>query len=329
MTFLLLAWLLASPARADSFPSWFAKAQKAETRKDDEAALQAWSNALYLWKETDSKPKKAQALAARAALYQKKGDWKEALRDLSAALKLQAKDAKLFHRRGALYLEHGKATEAISDFYKATALKLDFAEAFYDRGRAYELQGDAEFAREDFRNACHLGFKKACEKAKSAKPASAKAPAAKPSPEAAGAAAPAPAPAAPEPKPKAAAKPAASAGSGDIDVGAVVEEVPMGGAPAGEEAPETEPGFDPRACIGRIRSCADNGNSYSACVSRARQCEQDPKQGCCPRECVITFQSRVNTKSEAESFREVFNLKHPCLAPRPTVSEPVIEETSP
>ncbi|MBI5238972.1 MAG: hypothetical protein HY926_00725 [Elusimicrobia bacterium] len=318
MSFFILAWLLAAPARADSFPSWFAKAQKAEARKDDETALQAWSNALYLWKETDSKPKKAQALAARAALHQKKGEWEAALRDLSGAIRIETKDARLFHRRGALQLEHGKAAEAISDFYKATALKPDFAEAFYDRGRAYELQDDADFAREDFKTACHMGFKKACEKVKPSKDAPKKpAPAAAPQ-----------TPAAPKPKPAPAAA-AKSTGAAEIAVGSVVEEIPVGDSPGGEEAPPEETVFDPRACIGRIRSCADNGNSYSACVSRARLCEDDPRQGCCPRECVVLFQSRANSRSEAAAFREVFRLKNPCLAPRPTAAGAIIEESVP
>jgi hypothetical protein len=317
-----LAFFLAVPAGADSFPSWFAKAQKAEAGKDDEAALQAWSNALYLWKEKDSKPKKAQALAARAALRQKKGERQAALRDLSAALKLQTKDARLFHRRGALYLEHGKVTEAISDFYKATALKLDFAEAFFDRGRAYELQGDADFAKEDFRTACKMGFKKACAEAKTAKPA-----AGKPALPKAGGGAPqaAAAPAAPAPKPGA----ARSTGATEIEVGSEVEEIPVGDSPAGEEPAPAASAFDPRACVSRIRSCVDNGNSFSACVARARRCEKDPKQGCCPDSCVAIFQKRVNTKSEAAAFREVFSLDHPCLAARPAATDDIEEETVP
>lgn len=325
MCFFIFAWLLAAPARADSFPSWFAKAQKAEARKDDEAALQAWSNALYLWKETDSKPKKAQALAARAALHQKNGERRAALRDLGAALKIQAKDAKLFHRRGVLYLEEGKPGEAISDFYKATALKLDFGEAFYDRGRAYELQGDADFAKEDFKTACHMGFKKACEKTKPAKAAAPKAPLPKTA-----AAEPAPAAPKPRPAPARAAKPAGAAEASDLEVGSQVEEIPLGSAPGGEEAPPEEFVFDPRACIGRIRACVDNGNSFSACVGRARLCEKDPKQGCCPGTCVAIFQERVNNKSEAAAFREVFSLKSPCLAlPKPAPEEAVVEETVP
>jgi hypothetical protein len=288
-----LSWLLAGSAQADSFPSWFAKAQKAQARHDDDAALQAWSNALHLWKPTDSKPKKARALAARAALYEKKGDWESALRDLSGALKLEAKDAVLFHRHGVLCLEHGRAPEAISDFYRATALKLDYSEAFFDRGRAYEAQGDAEFSQEDFRTACHLGFAPACAKAGLSK-----------------------GPAKPKGKGKAPARGAAAPAAAstmtattDIPVGSAVEELPLAEGPAPEASP---PDF--RSCINRVRSCSEGGDSYSTCVSRARLCEKDPKQGCCPRDCVVLFRKLLNTKSEAESFRQVFTPKSVCQA---------------
>ena len=317
-----LSWVLAGPARADSFPSWYAKAQKAEARQDDDAALQAWSNALHLWKSTDSKPKKTQALAARAALYEKKGEWEAALEDLSGALQLDTKDTRLYHRRGVLYLDHGKALEAISDLYKATALKLDYAEAFFDRGRAYELQDDAEFAKEDFRTACHLGFKKACEKAVPTKPG-AKAP---PS----------------QAKEKGGAGTTVQASTAaaptstvtvpvDIPVGSAVKELPVGKSPGAQEAPQKAPALDFRACIGRIRSCSESepGNSYSACVSRVRLCEKDPRLGCCPRNCVVQFQERLNSKSEAAAFREVFTPTSLCLAPKESAPDQQPEETVP
>jgi hypothetical protein len=334
-----LSWLLAGRAQADSFPSWFAKAQKAEARHDEDAALQAWSNALHLWKSTDSKPKKAQALAARAALYEKKGDWEPALKDLSGALKIDTKDAGLFHRRGDLYLEHGKTAEAISDFYKATALKLDYSEAFFDRGRAYEAQGDAEFSKEDFRTACHLGLQKACAKAgvskgsaKSKSKSKSKVPAGG-SPH--GAAAPPPAASvqtSSAPAGAAAAPPASRASSdtapSEISVGSTVEELPTGEAAIPEESPQEAPEPDFNSCINRIRSCSENGNSYSICVSRTRLCETEPKKGCCPHDCVVLFKKTLNTKSEAEAFREVFTPKSSCLSIRKPKSDEGAEDLS-
>ena len=164
------AWLAVGPARADSFLSWYAKADKAALRKDDDAALQAWSNAIHLWIRSDGKAKKARALSARAALYERRGDWPAALDDLSAALPLAAKDAALYYRRGHLRLERGLVADSIGDFYKAILLKRNYAEAFFDRGRAYESQGDALFAREDYQSACRLGLKKACGQNSTAKP---------------------------------------------------------------------------------------------------------------------------------------------------------------
>ncbi|MCX5796390.1 MAG: hypothetical protein NTY77_12935 [Elusimicrobia bacterium] len=380
----VLCWLLAGPAQADSFPSWYAKAQKAEARHDDDAALQAWSNALHLWKSTDSKPKKAQALAARAALYHKKGEWEAALKDLSGALKLKAKDAVLWHQRGVLYLEHDQASEAISDFYKATALNPGFSEAFFDRGRAYALQGDAEFSKEDFLTACHLGLQKACEKAGRTK-GSAKSkgkvkpsaqaatpPSALPAVEASTPTAPttvaassptapttvaassptaptaveAPPPKAAPPSapkrrrtpkasaPRTAPKAAASTATAmvEIPVGSALEELPTGETTITEESSQRAAQPDFRSCINRIRACSENGengDSYSACVARARLCEQYPKQGCCPRDCVVLFQKLLNSMSEAEAFREVFKPNSACFSIERPQSDEIQEEASP
>jgi len=197
-TFFAAALLLAGPAQADSFLSWYAKAKQAQARHETDTALEAWSNALHLWKSADGKPKKSQALAARAALYEQTGKWEEALSDLTAALKTGTKDALLFHRHGVLCLDHGRVPEAISDFYQATALKLDYAEAFFDRGRAYALQDDAGFSREDFRTACRLGWRPACAAAKGPPPPKgSSSPAPKGAPAAKTGAAPAPPPARP------------------------------------------------------------------------------------------------------------------------------------
>ena len=269
------AWLAAGPARADSFLSWYAKAEKAALRKDDGAALQAWSNALYLCTRSDGKAKKARALSARAALHERRGDWPAALDDLAAALPLDSKNAALYYRRGHLRLEHGLIADSIGDFYKATSLKLNYAEAFFDRGRAYESQGDALFAREDYQSACRLGLTKACGQNSTAKP--------------------------PETKKVAPPKPAATAAPKPPPA------VPKAAPAAAPAAP-----VDMRACIGRLSACADNGGSYGTCVARAALCEADPKRGCCPKKCVDLFQKLADAKSEASAFREAFTPKNAC-----------------
>ncbi|MDD5656008.1 MAG: tetratricopeptide repeat protein [Elusimicrobia bacterium] len=266
--------LCAAPCRADSFPSWSAKAQKARARHDEAAELQAWSRALQLWKASNGKRPKSAALARRAQLREKAGDWREALDDLSAALELDAKNASLFCRRGRLRLDRGMTSEALSDLYKATALDPARGEAFFDRGRAYEILGDAKFSREDFRIACRLGIKPAC-----ARPAAPKA-----GPPPADPPAPTP-PAQPGPKTPAAAAP----------------------------APQKDIPVDFGACMGQVKACADGGESFGTCVERTRLCGPTPETGCCPPECIGLFHKLANAKSEAQAFRETFRPGSACL----------------
>lgn len=274
---------LAASAHADSFSSWSAKAVKAEKQGDLPAAMQAWTNALRLWKTSDGKKPKAHAFEARASLHEKNSAPELALKDLSAALKLDEKDAQLFHRRGKLLLEQGNASEAIGDFYKATSLKMSFSEAFFDRARAYELQGDSLFAGEDYRAACDLGYKKACPKAPAKgvkKPKTAMKPARK-----------APKP----PEEEARSEPAAPS-------------VEVIAAEKGKEPPKPE-SFDLAACAAGVTRCAEDqeGGTYTACVAKAKLCEDAPAKGCCPEGCVQLFQKALDKKSEAQAFREIFS----------------------
>ena len=166
IAFALGALLCAKPLGAESFASAADRARRAERRHDAAQAIQGWSDALRLWKPADGKKKRSEAFVARAALRDEKGQWKEAALDFAEALKLEPKNAALFHRRGLLFLRHSHPSEALSDFYKAAQIKPDFPENFFDRARAYDLQGDSQFAREDYRTACRLGLKKACGPAK-------------------------------------------------------------------------------------------------------------------------------------------------------------------
>lgn len=285
---MILLLMASSAARADSFSSWSAKAAKAERQGDLPAAMQAWTNALRLWKSSDGKKPRARAFEQRASLHEKESAPDLALKDLSSAVKLDDKNAKLFHRRGKLLLEQGKHSEAIGDFYKATALKLSFGEAFFDRARAYELQGDALFAGEDYRAACDLGYKKACPKVPAnrvKKPKTARRPS----------------------KPKESASeaeetaPAASA----VEIIAPVK---------GEKEPQAQDEFDMTACAAGIERCAqaDESGTYGACVAKAKVCGGASAKGCCPGECVRQFQKALDKKSEAQAFREIFSEEHAC-----------------
>jgi len=162
----LLALLSAADASAQSFEAWTTKAKRAEKAGELGAAIDAYSRALGVWRKTQGKAPKAQALAARAALYDKTEQLDLAVADLDEAIKLEPKRAQHFYRRGSLHLRAQNPAAAISDFYKTTALQLNHKEAYFERGLAYELQGDLKFAREDYKQACKLGLKKACPRAK-------------------------------------------------------------------------------------------------------------------------------------------------------------------
>jgi len=324
-TALVISLSCGSPARAQSFEAWSAKAEKAQKKGQAPEALEYWTQALRVWSPDKGKARRARALAARAELESKAGDPDSALKDLDESLQLDKKSAKTFDQRGQLHLAKGDTKKALADFYAATKLNLDFGLAYFHRGQAYARQDDSEFAREDYRTACRLGVKEACAAAKkivvkkrapvaippelartpgevSAASAAAPSPPAAPAPapaetdaEAPPQAEPAPAPA-PAPKPKAAApswrgktiKPAepAAAGFGRVDLD---------------------------ACRAAVDSCNEEGNAIDVCLKRVKVCTVKPSKGCCPRACLQDFDRRASADtSDAELFRQIFGEHGDC-----------------
>lgn len=272
----LIIFLALSPARAESFSSWSAKAEKAQKKGESDIALEAWSSALRLWKSADGKGRKAKALATRAAIYEKAGEDEAALADLSEALKLDGKRAPYFHRRGQVYLKLGKLAEAISDFYGATKLDINFAAAYADRGEAYAQQGDLKFAKEDFHTACRLGAKAACLWPK---------------------------------------RPAPPSKAGESGPTAAYRKVRVGPPdPIAEPESVAVNPIDFQACLAAIDACGEEGNSIGICVRKAKICQKDSPRGCCPRTCVRDFnRGAAANQSDAELFRRHFSVKSDCL----------------
>ena len=309
---LMIAFFAAPPAHAESFKSRTARGAREEREKDPKAAYSSYSNALTMWQDGDGNAGKAKVLCARAGLREKDGDDAGALADLSDCLALDKKNPKAFHRRGVLHLKAGKTPAAIGDFYRAVALDIRFAQAYADRARAYESQGEKGFAHEDYRNACNLGVKAACEKAKSLAPK----PAAKG--KAKGKA-----------KPKAASTdtPPAADTSPAEDAKEPVETA------AAEEPPEEAPapivnkkGSVPAApssywpkfkdCTAALDACIENGDSFGACVHAAPNCATKPVKGCCPAACLKSYQKSINQdRSEAAAYREHFAPEAACAIP--------------
>lgn len=273
-----------APAAAQSFQSWAAKGDK-NRQKDAPAAIQAYTQALRLWKKTDGPKAKARVLSERAALYEKSGELDKAVKDLAAAIVSDGKNPAYHHRRGRLQLELGRPKEAVADFYKAIALNLDFRDAYHDRARAYELLGDLAFAREDHRTACGLGHKKSCAAAKTLRQAAARAKK--------------PASQQEEETPDAAPR--------EPEESRIVE---IKKAPA-----RTKVKADFQACIETLDACIEEGASFGTCVGRAKACEDAPRKGCCPRACLREYVRLSAQQSEAAAHRAVFTPSSPCAKP--------------
>lgn len=297
----MIAFFAALPAGAESFKSWAARGAREEREKDPKAAFSSYSNALSMWEEDDGSAGKAKVLCARSGLREKDGDEAGALADLSDCLLLDKKNAKGFHRRGAMRLKAGKTQEAIGDFYKAIALDIGFAQAYADRARAYESQKELGFAREDYRNACGLGMKPACAKAKelAPKPAAKGKGKPKPEPEAPAADEEAAPPAAPEEE--------------------AAEEAPAP-APKKAAAAPYHPKF--KDCLVALDTCVEGGDSFGGCVRAAPNCGVKAVKGCCPAACLKAYQKSINReRSEAQAFREHFSPEAACGVPPKEVED--------
>ncbi|MBI3551875.1 MAG: hypothetical protein HY077_05100 [Elusimicrobia bacterium] len=288
-----LSLLLSTVSRssAESFASWSAKAEKAEKKHDTLSALEAYTNALRLWKKGDGKKPKAKLLAARAALYASSGSPEPALKDFSDAVRLDDKSAPIFYNRGRLELDMGRTSDAVTDFYKAAKLNLGYKEAYFYRGLAYERQGDVKFAREDYKTACRLGLKQACSAGARAKAQEAQA--ARPAPDAFEAASP------PEP-------------------------VKRSSAEVKKPRRKRAYKLDWQACLDALAACTDGGGAFGDCVKQAPVCEASTAKGCCPHDCVKKFNELVDQgtraaeeggQSEASAFREVFGETPSCAKP--------------
>ncbi|MBI5623400.1 MAG: hypothetical protein HY924_06465 [Elusimicrobia bacterium] len=178
LTAVLLIGLVQS-ALAESFASWVKDAEKATRRGQPARAAECYGRALRLWKKGDGDDAKLAAFKAKAGAHAAVRQWPDAIRDLTAAIRLAPADKELLLRRAQAYSATGKPRLAVTDLTKAVAADIDYKEAYFERGRAYRKLGDAKFAKEDFGHACALGLKEACAPAPKPKPSpSAAAPAA-------------------------------------------------------------------------------------------------------------------------------------------------------
>jgi tetratricopeptide (TPR) repeat protein len=84
------------------------------------------------------------------------GDTREAMEDLSWALRVDPQDAQAYCCRGVVRCKQGKYREAISDFNQALQLNFDDAIVYRNRGKARSHLGDHQGAIADFNLALQM-----------------------------------------------------------------------------------------------------------------------------------------------------------------------------
>lgn len=86
-----------------------------EAQSNPKKALSAFSDAIKYSPEEE-------AYLNRALLYNKKGQYKDAIEDLTEAIRLNPKSAMSYYNRGIAYLKLNKRNDACLDFSKAGEL---------------------------------------------------------------------------------------------------------------------------------------------------------------------------------------------------------------
>jgi tetratricopeptide (TPR) repeat protein len=105
-------------------------------RKEDlGCALRDLSAALRL------DPKNAAAYSLRGALLGAKGEYGQAIEDFTTAIHLDPKDAVAYHDRGAFWLFRGEYDKGIKDCTAALRLDPKDSTALANRGAAYRKKG--------------------------------------------------------------------------------------------------------------------------------------------------------------------------------------------
>ena len=102
---------------------------------------------------------KVQNLFQSAKGWIAKGEYDQAIKDYSEAIKLKPDDAFAWYERGKAYAYKGDYDQAIKDYSKAIELKPDQAGAWNNRGMTHEKLGNEAKAKADFLKAEELETK--------------------------------------------------------------------------------------------------------------------------------------------------------------------------
>jgi Tfp pilus assembly protein PilF len=114
-----------------------------------------------LSKAIEIDPRFARAYDIRSITYMSKSQWDQAMSDCNKALEINPRSASAHHSRGRVYMGKGEYEQAIPDFTKAIEINPNFALAYYNRGRSYYYKREKEYDKswDDIKKAQDLGHK--------------------------------------------------------------------------------------------------------------------------------------------------------------------------
>ena len=116
-----------------------------------------WKDDITLWNDTVQKsPHKARAYNNLGLIYDKQGNFSQALSDYNKAIEIAPHLAMAYNNRGSTYAKQGNFTLGLSDFNKAIEIDPGSAGAYNNRGDAYYGQGNFTQAMSDYNKAIEI-----------------------------------------------------------------------------------------------------------------------------------------------------------------------------
>lgn len=124
--------------------------------QDQQAAAGQANNIESLTEIIEKNPQDANALNLRGTAYGQAGDYKNAMQDFNAALKIKPDFPQAYANRALVFVKIDSLPRAIADYDRAIEANPDYAAAYVGRGNVYRLLNEHRKAIGDFTKAISI-----------------------------------------------------------------------------------------------------------------------------------------------------------------------------
>lgn len=124
--------------------------------QEQEVAAGQANNIESLTEIIQKNPQDANALNLRGTAYGQARDYKSAMRDFDAALKIKPDFPQAYANRALVFVRIDSLPRAIADYDRAISINPDYAAAYVGRGNVYRLLNDHRKAVGDFTKAISI-----------------------------------------------------------------------------------------------------------------------------------------------------------------------------